>query len=68
MMYPRLKLLHELLSVRGGMFISIDDNELTNLVAVMNDIFGERNAVGIVVIQNNPRGRHLDEYLAKTHE
>ena len=31
MMYPRLRLLHELLSDDGAIFISIDDNEVANL-------------------------------------
>jgi len=41
MMYPRLKLLHKLLSDDGGMiFISIDDNELATLKVLMDEIFG----------------------------
>jgi len=41
MMYPRLKLLHKLLSEDGGIiFISIDDNELANLKVLMDEIFG----------------------------
>ncbi|MDR2084868.1 MAG: site-specific DNA-methyltransferase [Bacteroidales bacterium] len=41
MMYPRLKLLHKLLSDDGGIiFISIDDNELANLKIIMDEIFG----------------------------
>lgn len=40
MMYPRLKLLQKLLSEDGTIFISIDDNELYNLKAVCDEIFG----------------------------
>ena len=40
MMYPRLKLLQKLLSDDGAIFISIDDNELTNLKSICNEIFG----------------------------
>jgi len=40
MMYPRLKLLHRLLSVDGVFFISIDDNEQASLKLVMDEIFG----------------------------
>ena len=39
MMYPRLKLLHKLLSVEGAIFISIDDNEIVYLRAIMDEIF-----------------------------
>ena len=41
MMVPRLKLLRELLRDDGVIFISIDDNEVHNLKAIMNEIFGE---------------------------
>ena len=40
MMYPRLKLLQKLLAEEGVIFISIDDNELYNLKAVCDEIFG----------------------------
>lgn len=39
MMYPRLKLLKELLSEEGVIFVSIDDNEFVNLKIIMDDIF-----------------------------
>ena len=34
MMWPRLQLLKELLAPRGAIFVSIDDNELNNLIAL----------------------------------
>lgn len=40
MMYPRLKLLHKLMSKDGVIFISIDDNELYNLKMMCDEIFG----------------------------
>ncbi len=43
MMYPRLKLLKELLSDNGVIFVNIDDNEQANLKSIMDEIFGERN-------------------------
>ena len=45
MMYPRLKLLQKLLSVKGAIFISIDDNEEANLKLVCDEIFGSGNFV-----------------------
>lgn len=45
MMYPRLKLLQRLLSDDGTIFISIDDNELYNLKAVCDEVFGSRNFI-----------------------
>lgn len=40
MMYPRLNLLQRLLANGGAIFISIDDNELYNLKAICDEIFG----------------------------
>ena len=43
MMYPRLKLLKELLADDGVIFISIDDNEQANLKLICDEIFGRTN-------------------------
>lgn len=39
MMYPRLVLLRQLLSGKGAIFISIDDNEVSRLRTICDDIF-----------------------------
>ena len=41
MMYPRLAMLQKLLHPQGAIFISIDDNEYTNLKAICDEIFGK---------------------------
>ena len=43
MMYPRLKLLKELLSDDGIIFVSIDDNELYPLKVILDEIFNPTN-------------------------
>ncbi len=45
MMYPRLKLAHNLLSEDGVIFISIDDNEVHNLRKICDEVFGEDNFI-----------------------
>lgn len=45
MMTPRLKLLRELLSEDGVIFISIDDNEVHRLRLLMDEIFGDENFI-----------------------
>lgn len=45
MMYPRLKIAKDLLTDDGCIFISIDDNERTNLKKICDEIFGESNFV-----------------------
>lgn len=68
MMYPRLLLARNLLTDDGVIFISIDQNEESNLTAICNEVFGERNYVAKFAVQVNPRGRNLDRYIAKTYE
>lgn len=68
LMFPRIKLLHELLSEKGVIFISIDDNELHNLNLVLEEIFGEQNWIGTViwknVTDNNPTNISIEhEYI-----
>ncbi len=53
MMYPRLKLLQRLLAEDGAIFISIDDNELYNLKAICDEIFGANCFVSKITWQNN---------------
>lgn len=43
MMYPRLKLIRDLMAENGGIFVSIDYNEESNLRILMDEIFGARN-------------------------
>lgn len=47
--YPKLKLSKDLLTEDGVLFISIDDNEINNLLTVANEIFGEENVKPICV-------------------
>jgi len=68
MIYPRLKLARNLLTQDGVIFISIDDNESHNLRKICDEIFGEQNFIVSIAVQLNPRGRHLDNFVAKTHE
>ncbi|MFQ5741738.1 MAG: site-specific DNA-methyltransferase, partial [Acidobacteriota bacterium] len=49
MMYPRLKVARNLLHNDGAILVSIGDAELENLIATMNDIFGEENQIAIFV-------------------
>lgn len=45
MMYPRLRLARNLLTDDGAIFISIDDNELANLIKLCDEILGEDNFI-----------------------
>ncbi len=67
MMYPRLKLAHNLLREDGVIFISIDDNEIENIRKICNEIFGEENFSGQVTVVGNPRGRDYGG-IARMHD
>ena len=49
MMVPRIKLLRELLSDDGAIFVSIDDFEVYNLRSLINEVFGEVNFVAEII-------------------
>ena len=68
MMYPRLVLARNILEDKGAIFISIDDNELINLDKICSEIFGEKNKIGLITIQSNPRGSQSAKHLSKVHE
>lgn len=46
LMYPRLKLLYELLGETGSLWITLDDNEVHHARSVLDEIFGEDCCVG----------------------
>jgi adenine-specific DNA-methyltransferase len=68
MIYPRLKLARNLLANDGGIFISIDDNEFSNLKKICDEIFGELNYVGIFVKQSKVGGGSDSKHIVKEHE
>lgn len=68
MIYPRLRLARNLLTDDGVIFISIDDNEIDNLKKVCNEVFGEENFVGNIIVKSNPRGSQSARELAGLHE
>lgn len=49
MMYPRLRLLHRLLSDDGVIFISIDNNEQARLKLLCDEVFGNNNFIETIV-------------------
>ena len=51
MMYSRLKLTRNLLCEDGVLFISIDNNEVSNLKKICDEIFGENSFITIIHVQ-----------------
>jgi adenine-specific DNA-methyltransferase len=51
MMWPRLRLLHELLSDTGALWITLDDNESHRARIMLDEIFGDQNFVAEIAWQ-----------------
>lgn len=68
MMYPRLYLARNLLCDDGFIFISIDDNERTNLQSLCNEIFGESNLVESIIWKKKYGGGAKTNYYVGLHE
>jgi adenine-specific DNA-methyltransferase len=52
MMWPRLRLLHELLGEAGSFWMTLDDNEIHRGRSMLDEIFGEANFVACCIWQN----------------
>jgi adenine-specific DNA-methyltransferase len=65
--YPRLKIAKDLLSDEGVIFISIDDNEVTNLKKICDEIFGSSNHCGTFIVNSTPNARDYG-HIGKMHE
>ncbi|MGO9379973.1 MAG: DNA methyltransferase [Dissulfurispiraceae bacterium] len=68
MMYPRLYLARNLLGDDGVIFISIDDNEASNLRKMCDEIFGEDSFIADICVVNNLKGRNDKKYIATANE
>ncbi len=68
MIYPRLKVAKDLLSEDGVIFISIDDNEITNIQRLCNEVFGESNCVGTFFWQSKKGGGSDNNTIVKDIE
>lgn len=68
MMYPRLKLARNLLTDDGVIFISIDDNEVTNLEKISIEIFGEENLVARLPWKKKQGGGNDSKLFVVEHE
>ncbi len=66
--YPRLYIARELLREDGVIFISIDDNEVSQLKLVCDEIFGEANFVSNIVWQKKYSVSNDDPNIAAMHD
>lgn len=67
-MNKRLKIAKKLLSDKGVIFISIDDNEQANLKLLCDEVFGSRNFVSILVWKSKSGGANDSSAFGVDHE
>lgn len=68
MMYPRLKLLRRLMRDDGVIFVSIDETELSDLVQLMDEIFGRACRLAVFTWVRKKKGSNLSKELRKVTE
>lgn len=68
MMMPRLKILRELLSEDGAIFVSMDDNEQHRLRMLMDEVFGEENFITNIIWQKKFSPQNDAKYLSDNHD
>ena len=67
MIYSRLMLARNLLTDDGVIFISIDDNEVDDLMKIANDVFGKDNFLACFPRVTKKAGKTTDA-IAKNHD
>ncbi len=68
MMYPRLELLHRLLSQSGLIWMQLDDNETHYAKVIMDEIFGRYNFLADVIWQKSYAVRSNAEHFSTSTE
>lgn len=68
MMWPRLRLLHELLGENGSLWVTLDDNEVHRARSMLDAIFGETNFVATCIWHKNYSPKPSAQYLSEDHD
>lgn len=64
----RVELAKNLLKEDGVLIFTIDDYEIFSSGLLLDSVFGEKNRMNVLVVENNPRGRTSGKFLATSHE
>jgi len=68
MMWPRLVLLRELLSERGSLWMTLDDNEVHRARLVFEEVFGEDAFVATIIWQRNYAPKNTAQFFSEDHD
>lgn len=68
MMWPRLKLLHELLSADRSIWITLDDNEIAHARAILDEIFGQHNFIATCIRHKVYSPKNTAKHFPEDHD
>ena len=68
MMWPRLRLLHELLSEYGSFWMTLDDNEIHRARALLDGVFGDSNFVGCITWEKTYTPKSNSRVISNDHD
>lgn len=68
MMWPRLRLLHELLGDAGSLWVTLDDNEIHRARSMLDSIFGEQNFVATCIWRKNYAPKSSARHFSEDHD
>ena len=67
MMWPRIRLLHELLAEDGSLWMTLDDNEAPRGRLILDEVFGNENFVANFAWQSKDTPGNNSSGVAETH-
>ena len=68
MIYSRLRLVKNLLSEDGAIFISIDDNEQENLKKICDEVFGASNFIAQLIWERAYSPKNDARFISNSHD
>ena len=68
MMWPRLRLLHELLGPNGSLWVTLDDNEIHHARAMIDAIFGDTNFIANCIWHKNYSPKPSAQFFSEDHD
>lgn len=68
MMWPRLKLLYELLAEDGSFWMTLDDNEIHRARSILDEMFGEANFIATCIWHKADSPKNTAQHFSVDHD
>lgn len=68
MMWPRLRVLYDLLSENGSLWVTLDDNEFHRGKQILDEIFGDESHVATVIWQKADSPKNTAKHFSVDHD